>query len=79
MVNAYVLINITSSKNVKNVLNQIRAANGVKQAHLVTGLHDVVAFIEGGDLNKLRDVVTDDVLPIGGVSKTVTLIAVDGE
>jgi len=75
---AYVLINL-STTNVADALKKIRGADGVKYAHLVTGLHDIVAFIEADSLKGLRDVIVNGLLSIPDVSKTITMIVVDGE
>jgi len=77
MIQAYVLINLSSTE-AKRVVKDIRNAGGVKQAHLVTGLHDVVAFVEAEDLYGIRDIITDNILTIPGVSKTITMLVVDG-
>ena len=75
---AYVLINLNTTK-IGEALGKIRGVTGVKYAHLVTGLHDVVAFIEADSLKGLRDVIVNGLLAIPDVGKTITMIVVDGE
>ncbi len=44
---------------------------------LVTGLHDIVALVEGEDLSTLAGTIVGKLQQTEGVSRTVTMIAVD--
>lgn len=74
-VGAYVFINVKSG-NGMNAVEDIRKVNGVKQAHLVTGLHDVIAYIEAGDVNELGKVIVTQLQKVPGVDRTVTCLTV---
>lgn len=76
MVEAYVLINCDSGK-AGEAVRKIREIQGLKNAKLVTGLHDIVALAEAEDLKKLAQVVVDKIQRVDGVSRTVTMVAVD--
>ncbi|MFH1435308.1 MAG: Lrp/AsnC ligand binding domain-containing protein [Pseudomonadota bacterium] len=76
MVEAYVLINCERGQ-AGNAVKKIKELGGVKQVRLVTGLHDIVALVEGEDLTTLAGTILDKLQKTDGVSRTVTMIAVD--
>ncbi len=57
MVSAYVFIQFGPGEPVE-VIKKIRNIEGVKQAHVVTGPADIIAFIEAEDINSLENVIT---------------------
>ena len=75
MIGGYILINIAAGKGY-DVLQKLRAIPDIRKADLVTGLHDIVAFVETNDLKKLTDDLMEKIRKIDGVTKTVTCIAV---
>jgi len=75
-VSAYVLIEVTPKK-VKDVLKGISNVEGVKSAHAVTGPYDVIANIEGDDVEAVGKLVTEKIQDIKGVTRTITCVAVD--
>ncbi len=75
MVEAYVFINAASSK-ANSIFNALKSNPKVKQAHIVTGLHDLIAFVQADDVNKLVKLITEEIQSIEGVTKTVTCLAV---
>lgn len=74
-VSAYVFINIRAA-NALNAAEDIRKVKGVKQAHLVTGLHDVIAYVESSDVNELGKMVVNQIQKVPGVDRTVTCLTV---
>ncbi len=76
MISAYVLVETSAGKNIKNVRDQIRRFKGVKSAELVTGPYDIVVRIEGKDMQELTRIVTDKILGVKGVGKTITLVII---
>jgi len=72
---AFVLIETAVGKN-KEVLAALRQLDGMKSVDVVTGPYDVIAIIEGVDLNAIGDLVTGKIHPIAGISRTVTCLAV---
>lgn len=77
-VKAYVLINVTGEK-AKDVAGALNKIAGVKDAHAVTGPHDVIAFVEAHNLEALGDLILTGVRGVAGVSNTMTCVAVDSE
>mgnify|MGYP005839899689 CR=1 FL=1 len=78
MVQAYIFINAASSK-ASSIYKALKSNPKIKQVHLVTGLHDLIAFIEAEDVNKLVRIITDEVQAVDGITKTVTCLAVGTE
>lgn len=75
-VSAYLLINTETGKE-GDVVEALRKIGGVKHAHIVTGLHDVVCYVEANDLTDLKKVIIGEIRGIVGISRTVTCFAVD--
>lgn len=73
---AYLLINTTTGKE-SAVVSALHKINGVKHAHVVTGLHDVIAYVQGGNLNELKSIIIKDIRGVEGIQRTVTCFALD--
>ncbi len=73
---AFVLIETVVGKN-KDVVTALRQLNGVKSVDVVTGPYDIIAIVEGETLNDIGEVVTSKIHPIGGISRTVTCLALN--
>ncbi len=75
MPRAFVLIE-TNVGRTREVATALEKLEGVRSVDLVTGPYDIIAVIEGDTLNKIGDIVTQIIHPIGGISRTVTCLAV---
>ena len=76
MAKAYVLIEAAVGKTVE-VVTQLKSVTGVNSADPVTGPYDVIAVIEGVDINAVGNLVTKKVHTINGVLRTVTCFAME--
>ncbi len=74
---AYILIE-TSVGKTREVATALRAVKGVQSADVVTGPYDIIAVVEGEDLGFIGDMVTGDVHVIGGITRSVTCLAMGG-
>ncbi|MDI6740637.1 MAG: Lrp/AsnC ligand binding domain-containing protein [Candidatus Edwardsbacteria bacterium] len=74
---AYEFINCDAGK-AELVVRQLRKIKGMKQAHVVTGLHDIVAYVEAPSLNELTRLIIGNIQGTKGVNRTVTCMVVDG-
>jgi len=72
---AFVLIE-TAVGRTKEVVATLRQLEGVKSVDPVTGPYDVIAIIEGENLNDIGDIVTGKIHPTAGISRTVTCLAI---
>jgi DNA-binding Lrp family transcriptional regulator len=72
---AFVLIetSVGRTKEVAGILNQLK---GVQSVDAVTGPYDVIVVIEADSLTEIGDVVTNQIHPISGISRTVTCLAI---
>ncbi len=71
---AFVLIETAPGKT-KEVVNILTKSQGVKSVDAVTGPYDIIAVIEGEDLNAVGGLVTNKVHPVPGVNRTITCLA----
>jgi DNA-binding Lrp family transcriptional regulator len=72
---AFVLIETAVGKT-KEVMNILLKSQGIKSVDAVTGPYDIIAVIEGDDLNAIGSLVTNKVHPVPGVNRTVTCLAI---
>jgi DNA-binding Lrp family transcriptional regulator len=72
---AFVLIETAVGKN-KEVVAALSQLEGVKSVDTVTGPYDIIAIIEGKNLNDVGDLVTGKIHPIAGITRTVTCLAI---
>jgi DNA-binding Lrp family transcriptional regulator len=74
MAKAFVLIETAVGRN-KEVVASLRQLKGVKSVDIVTGPYDIIAIIEGENLNDVGDLVAEKIHPIAGIARTVTCLA----
>jgi len=72
---AFVLIETAVGRN-KEVVAALSRLKGVTSVDVVTGPYDIIAVLEGVDLNAIGDLVTEKIHPIAGISRTVTCLKV---
>lgn len=75
---AYLLINTEAGKAL-TVLSEIKKVSEIKYAHVVTGLHDVIALVEAESTKMLADEIVNKIQKIDGIQRTVTCIVVNGD
>ena len=73
MLTAYILAQFAGS-DFRETMAQLRAIDGVEQAHLVMGPTDIIARVEAADLDALGD-ITLAILALDGVAHTDTRLA----
>lgn len=73
---AYLFIN-TETAQEQDVVSALRKIEGVKQAHIVTGLHDVICYIEGESLSEVKSIIIEKIRGVPGIQRTVTCFALD--
>lgn len=72
---AVILIEASGDK-VNSVRDAISKVKGIKDAFTVTGPYDVIAIIEGDDIDAIGNIVKTKIRAINGIAKTITCIAV---
>jgi len=72
-IGAYVLIKIAPGKS-RSITEQMSKIEGVKTAHPVTGMFDIIAYLEATDINNLTGTVRARIQTLDGVLRTHTAI-----
>lgn len=72
----FVLIETMVGKS-KEVAAALKRLEGVESVDMVTGPYDVIAIAEAKTLNDIGEIVTGKIHPIGGISRTVTCLAIE--
>ncbi len=72
---AFVLIKVKSGTS-EQIEDQLTDLPGVRLAHSVMGPYDVVVFIEGANINSLREMIMKRIQTITGVRHTTTLLVI---
>jgi len=75
MVHAYVFVK-TAAGSVDSVVDGIRAAGEVVEAHVVAGEHDVVAEVDADSVYQVFDAVAAEVGGLDAVTDTTTYVAI---
>ena len=75
VVKAYVLVQsqLGKSRSVAKAAGKVR---GVKMVHAVTGVYDVIIYLELSDMTSLSELVVTKIASIKGVERTHTAIVV---
>ncbi len=73
---AYILIHIRTGE-IREVVRQLRRAQGVSEAHMTFGPYDAVAVVEAEDVKAIGSIMADSIQPIPGVEETLTCLAVE--
>jgi DNA-binding Lrp family transcriptional regulator len=72
---AFVLIKVKSGTS-EQVEDQLSDLPGVKLSHSVMGTYDVIVFVEGPNINTLREMVMKRIQSIPAVRHTTTLLVI---
>lgn len=70
------MINIAAGQE-QGVVDALKGINSVKHAYVTTGLHDVICYAEGKDLNDIKSIIINDIRGVEGIQRTVTCFALD--
>jgi len=76
MPTAFVMIN-TELGSEKEVLDEIRKIDAIKESYIVYGVYDMVAKISADTMDKLTEIVTWNVRTLDKVRATLTMIVIE--
>lgn len=76
MPKAFVLITSELGKEAE-VLESLKKIQGIREAHTLYGVYDVIAHIECRDEGDLRNIVTNRIRNVGDVRATMTLMVAE--
>jgi DNA-binding Lrp family transcriptional regulator len=74
MAKAFILIETEVGRN-KEIVRSIRQLKGVASVDYVTGPYDIIALVEAENLNDIGDLVTQNIHPITGITRTTTCLS----
>jgi len=60
---------------VQQVVESLRALNGVASADVITGTYDVIVLVDAPDMSAMADLVTGRIQGVPGVLRTITCVA----
>ena len=72
---AFILVETAVGKN-KDVVDLLSQMKGVKSVDTVTGPYDIIAVVEGENLNDIGDLITGKIHPVAGIVRTVTCLVI---
>ena len=75
VVKAYVLVQAQLGR-ARTVVKAIARVRGVKMVHAVTGVYDVIAYLELSNMASLSELVIRKIQSVKGVERTHTAIVV---
>ncbi len=74
MPKAYVLINVELEGG-REVIEGLKAIEEVKEAYPLYGVYDIIALIEAGTEQELKDIIGQKIRRLDKVRSTMTMIA----
>jgi len=72
----YVLLTVEPGSEEK-VLNEVRKVPNVKWSHRVYGVYDMIAEVEAGSMDAMKEIVTWKIRRLEGVRSTLTAIVIE--
>ncbi len=78
MAKAYVMVNCEIGSE-RQVIDELRAIEGVKEAHGIMGAYDILAEIESESEEDLRNIIVWKIRKIQMIRTTLTLVGIEGE
>jgi DNA-binding Lrp family transcriptional regulator len=75
MIQAYVLINLSSQANKDEVVSILTQVDCVVEAHRVYGTHDLVVLLEAENIRQVKEITLESIRVLGEVHGTITLIS----
>ena len=61
----------------RDVIDRIKSIRNVVEAHVVYGVYDIVAKVEGESLEKVKETITHRIRTLEKVRSTLTMIVVE--
>ena len=76
MVTAYAMV-ITAAGRSTHLVEDIRAIDGVVDAHVIAGDFDIMVEIDARSIHAVREVIVDRIQSLEGIGTTRTYLALD--
>ncbi|MCW4005118.1 MAG: Lrp/AsnC ligand binding domain-containing protein [Candidatus Bathyarchaeota archaeon] len=69
----------TDLDSTEDVLKKLRVCDGVEEAVMVYGIYDIIAKVQGKDVNQIKEVLKKQIMGLGNVQKTLTMMVAEPE
>ena len=76
MVRAYVLIEMVTGHS-RNLVEELKKREVVEDLDRVTGPYDVIAVLKASDINRISDIVAEEIHSLPGVVRTTTCVSLE--
>jgi DNA-binding Lrp family transcriptional regulator len=76
MPSAFVLLNIEIGEET-HVVEELKKIDGVKEAHSLWGVYDVIASVKAENMEKLRNIITKRIEKVGHINSKLTMIVTE--
>jgi len=73
---AYLLINVSTGSETQ-VADDLKKVAGISGVRVVTGLHDVICYVEADDLSGLKRDIIERIRRVPGIQRTITCMALN--
>ena len=73
---AFVLINVEIGSE-REVLEALKKMEGVEEAYVVYGVHDIIAKVKAETMDKLREIIAYKIRRLDKVMSTQTMMAIE--
>ena len=76
MPKAFVLMNAELGSE-DSIVGELKRLEGVKEVYQVYGVYDIVAQVESGTMEKVKEIITWKLRKLNGVKSTLTMIVME--
>lgn len=76
VISAVVLVNTDIGAEDK-ILDSVRSLEGVKEAHVLTGLYDLLLKVTASSIEKLKEIIKFQLRQLAGVTSVLTLMIIE--
>ena len=76
MIKAFVLARVCPTKEFQT-LSTVQSIDGVKEAHIIHGKHDLIAKIVANDGQHLKELIQETIRTAPNITSTCTLLVLD--
>ena len=73
---AYLLINVATGSEIQ-VADDLRKVEEVSGVRVVTGLHDIICYVEAEGIEELKRDIIEKIRRVPGIQRTISCIALN--
>jgi len=73
---AFLLISAELGRE-RDVVNELRSIQNVREVHVTYGVYDVIAKVEADSPEKIKDTITNQIRVLDHIKSTLTMVVVE--